>query len=721
MKKNLLALFALGAIYSASAQTTYVKDQAVVAVKPNTLLYMGNGLEISSSKANTIINEGNIQIKLSNLQPGTGSSILGPSTDTKYYFKNYDTDGSTINDGSNFVNTYTDATHYGQVMFMVTTGNSDARHGTYDRIQGKLTMQQKYANPANYNWLPISFPFTNDKVDNLYQNTFGLTPIHHADTDKYRYNDSYLGWDSGDSYYKTETANPALISGNTHGHLYILNLVNDPIKTTFSTNSLDTNARINYKGIPWSNISINAILNKSGVSGNSTWSTSGAKYTSTDPWSVWSERKAPSGERYRTFIGDSFDSYTTNSTTFGKYLINYGNPFTHNLDLNKVFSKYYSQKADLQAIQKVGSQVKWVHGTGNTTPTQGTLKVAKASVDGSGNILWTGDAAALILKPFEIVTIKLNKESDKSHQFYFTDNDTSSNGDYKTFAMTANGASVNGTVQSRQSVNDVSFTTNQNDKSDDFSNPSLYQLGLQISSKDGNTTNNVYFTAVNENVTGNREQFELDFNDFGTNSGFWLNQEAADGTYDNGSYLYINGFNMNDYVAKPLRITFYKNPKDTNTTFTLGANLAEGSTLNDGLERLSNGNKFYFVDTKENKSIEITKDFTYTFEAAEMTSDRFVVYWNALPKTLGTGEAEVNKNKTFIYKNNDSSNSIRFSKKNLIANISIYNMSGQLVLSKENVTTSVDYSINNLENGMYIVNIQYSDNTVETLKSIFKK
>ncbi|WP_286477650.1 T9SS type A sorting domain-containing protein [Empedobacter falsenii] len=55
------------------------------------------------------------------------------------------------------------------------------------------------------------------------------------------------------------------------------------------------------------------------------------------------------------------------------------------------------------------------------------------------------------------------------------------------------------------------------------------------------------------------------------------------------------------------------------------------------------------------------------------------------------------------------------------ANIQVYNMSGQLVSIKDNVNTSQDYVINNIENGMYIVNIQYSDNTIETLKSIFKK
>ncbi|MBO6213773.1 T9SS type A sorting domain-containing protein [Algoriella sp.] len=285
--------------------------------------------------------------------------------------------------------------------------------------------------------------------------------------------------------------------------------------------------------------------------------------------------------------------------------------------------------------------------------------------------------------------------------------------------MTASGLTGSATPGGKSSENNTDINTNVSNINS--ANPGLYQLGLQVTNQQGTHTNNVYFAAVDANVTGNKNGFELEFDDFGSDSGFWLNQENTDGTTDDGSHLYINGFNMNDYVAKPLRLTFYKNPEDSNTTFSIGANLAEGSTLNDGLQNFSNGNKYYFVDTKENKTFEVNKDFSYTFTANESSNDRFVVYWNELPAKLGTDDNIVNKNKTFVYKNNTSSNSVRFAKNNLTANITLYNMTGQKLFEKGNVSTSKDFDFSNIENGMYIINIEYSDNTIETLKSIFKK
>jgi len=94
MKKNLLALFVLGAIYSASAQDTYIKDAVIVKVNPNTLFYNGGNVNVSTDQITAttekIINQGNIQI-----QGG---------------FTN-------VNEtGKNFVNKYTSSTSYGQLI-----------------------------------------------------------------------------------------------------------------------------------------------------------------------------------------------------------------------------------------------------------------------------------------------------------------------------------------------------------------------------------------------------------------------------------------------------------------------------------------------------------------------------------------------------------------------------------------------------------------------------
>ena len=742
MKKNLLALVALAAIYSASAQTVYVKDQAVLAVKPNTLMYMGNGLEISSDNANTVVNEGNIQINLSNLAPGFSNST---TESTAYYYRNFKTDGSTVSDGKNFVNKYTSNTSYGQVMF-TNNGISDHNYSKINRVEGKMALEQPYVSTSSYNWLPISLPFAfsvNDAgtAGSILGNTFGITSTQYiyndtpaTSTNTGRYKSTIMRWSRQGQYYKSVDSTELLKGASYAFSTYIMNLQSGELKTIFDSHNTTTD-RILYLGSPYG-LTINEIvLNTSSTQTDPPYAPWTNFYTSTEPWSTWKERKNPANERYRTYIGESFTTEADNSTTYGKYLATFGNPFTHNLDLAQMFasktaSDYY--RSDIKAIQKVGSSVTWNVKQGNTTAVQTTLIASLPDNTGdvynpaATNKQWTGDKAALLLKPFEVAQFKFSYKhltsnpdgASRAYQYYNFDDNTFWATTPKTFNYTSSATITSTTPVAKASK--VSVTNTQEKLTVSDYNLGLYQLGLSLTNKEETLGNRVYLVAIDKDVTGKKAEFEVDYTEANTSSAIWANQENSNETYDSGSSLYINGFNMNDYIAKPLYITFQKG-NDTNTQFVIKSNLAEGSTLNDELDKLSNGNKFYFVDKKENKSFEITKDFTYTFTANESSNDRFVVYWNAIPKNLGTGEAEVNKNKTFIYKNGASTNSIRFAKKNLTANIKIYNLSGQLVSSKEKVATAQDFNINNIENGMYIVNIEYSDNTVETLKSIFKK
>lgn len=96
MKKNLLALVALGAMYSVSAQDTYIKDAVIVKVNPSTLFYNGGNVNVTtdatSGTTEKIINEGNIQVR--------GN------------FNNQNTIGK------NFVNKYNTSTEYGQLILI---------------------------------------------------------------------------------------------------------------------------------------------------------------------------------------------------------------------------------------------------------------------------------------------------------------------------------------------------------------------------------------------------------------------------------------------------------------------------------------------------------------------------------------------------------------------------------------------------------------------------
>jgi hypothetical protein len=745
MKKNLLALVALAASFSVSAQTAYIKDQAVVAVKPNTLLYMGNGLELSSDNKRQVINEGNIYINLSNIIPGQTSTIASSKTNetTGYYFNNFKSDGKTKSDGSNFVNTWTALDNYGQVRLSGNLKMYDTAANSYsetdNRVKGKMTFERPYLDTSKFNWYNIGIPFYgSDPTDAVEGTILGFLKDTYRikDTDfvyidpsihnNSRYSTTVMQWDNNNNYYYYRNEPETSPLNHRIGTItpFMLNLTKGALKEYYDK-STSTNDRVPFVGSPRAIDYSTQIRNTS----SNPWS---KIYKVDETYATWANRTNPVGEKYNTYIGEASEVFNQNSTTYGKYLLKFANPFTHNIDLAQTFTGASSSgiKYDLKAVQKIGNSVTWSQNSGNTTTLSSYYKASIPLNTGTGvnpaitSKSWTGDKEALILRPFEIITFKLDfthynlaagvEPSGDNYTFYLEDTSTRYNVDGRTFSQTTSSTSAalsktgNTTISSKAETN--ANSTN-----------SLYQLGLALQTEDGSYGNRIYAVASNLDITGNQNQFELDFGDFGTNSGVWLLQENKDETYDNGSYLYINGFNMNDYVAKPLRISFYKNPKDSNTKFTFTANLAEESTINDGLDKFSNGNKFYFVDTKENKTIEVTKDFKYTFTATENSNERFVLYWNALPKTLGIDDTQVNKNKTFVYKNNGSSNAIRFAKKNLTANVQVFNMNGQLLSTKDNVNTSQDYSISNLENGMYVILIKYSNNTVETLKSIFKK
>ena len=105
MKKNLLALVALSAMYSASAQDTYIKDAVIVKVNPSTLFYNGGNVNVKTDATSGTINEGNIQI-----QGGF-------------------TNENTI--GKNFVNKYIDSDSFGQLII---------KDGT--NVSGKIAIER---------------------------------------------------------------------------------------------------------------------------------------------------------------------------------------------------------------------------------------------------------------------------------------------------------------------------------------------------------------------------------------------------------------------------------------------------------------------------------------------------------------------------------------------------------------------------------------------------
>ena len=96
---------------------TYVDNNAKLFVGSGALLYSGGNFQLNSSVDKSVENKGNITI--------VGDYLKGSTAGTAV-------------DGKEFVNVYTGANDYGQVIILSTTGNTDAR----------MTMQRPAASSA---------------------------------------------------------------------------------------------------------------------------------------------------------------------------------------------------------------------------------------------------------------------------------------------------------------------------------------------------------------------------------------------------------------------------------------------------------------------------------------------------------------------------------------------------------------------------------------------
>ena len=733
MKKNLLSIFALSLCFYVNAQVATANNTIIgdvgqekgvkVSVQKNTLMYFGDGLKVIGDDSKAVVdNKGNIHINLSSVKQGENTT----SSPKQYAFYNYNKKNvadqnaglSDFSTGANFVNRYESKDSYGQLMFTqnnISTSNSDNPNVNNNLINGRVTMEQPFVSPSNFDWLPISIPFNqgskinNETYKNIIVNSFSKYGFSASDYLMYsdamgnsRYSSTVMRWNPKKYYYETLKTSGGVDNDNVLSptETIILSLRKGKLNNIFSSNT-NTNNKIGYKGNPFSmqgHFVIDAVAENS-------------IYTNVDTWNSWSKRINPVNEKYNSYIGESMTLLENGeSKNYGKNLINFGNPFTHNLDFAALYVGGVSNDLLKKtiAVQKMGDQVKWSFGEGNLSP-KTTVYATPTSIQ---NKQWAGDKEALLLRPFEVLTIKLDSAIQQPNELKmnFLDGQGNWQTGYKTFKHSTS-ANV---TQSR--------LESENQEKASIDGSGFYQLGLQLTADDNSVQNHAYLLAIDQDVTGKNASFELDYASFGTNSGIWLFQETEDGEYESGSYKFINAFNVNDYVGKPLHVMFYKSPENLTNNFTFSVNLAEQTTFNDNLDEFSNGNKFFFVDKKEEKAYEINGGFKYSFTAENSEEDRFVIYWNELPDgVLGNNDIAVDRNKTHVYSTSARENYIRFAKNNLKADIQIFDLHGRLVSEKQNVNTAQDFRIsNNLLSTVYFIKINYNDGSKELLKSLIK-
>ena len=176
----------------------------------------------------------------------------------------------------------------------------------------------------------------------------------------------------------------------------------------------------------------------------------------------------------------------------------------------------------------------------------------------------------------------------------------------------------------------------------------------------------------------------------------------------------LSEFNSDTYIGKPMSLGF----KDLTegSAYELRFNLYESDifhnvkTLSDGL--------FLIKDKQNNTVTELSTTQSFSFVAGANISNRFDLYWReVLPAgTLGSDNI-AKSSKTIIYKEG-SARKIKFEQEAKIANVEFYDMSGKLVSTAKNISTSVDYEFVLPVTGMYVVKVTYNNGTERNLKVI---
>ncbi|WP_291118753.1 T9SS type A sorting domain-containing protein [Empedobacter sp. UBA7248] len=687
MKKNLLALFVLGAIYSASAQDTYIKDAVIVKVNPNTLFYNGGNVNVSTDQITAttekIINQGNIQI-----QGG---------------FTN-------VNEtGKNFVNKYTSSTSYGQLII------KDA-----SSVTGKVAIERSVPDLTNDEYI-ISLPYKNtsakDVINSMTGGDFfsGNCAINVDCGLNKRYNQSLFVWDVEETEYDAVDNNYTI----TPERRYLLNLRNGTnVKSTI--NSLGAVSSLVFAGIP-NNNQTNYTL-KSGLKGKTSDFANLA-------WKDWKNRINNYAESYDSYIGNQTGTKYDNDKLFGKNLHRLGNPFTSNLDLSNINSGASwitfntasgSGKSPAEAwlalrfrVFKVANDyiIKWNSNSGNTSTGNTTALSAYLMKDNTNSkYFWTGSPEALLVKPYESFYVDYNVISPSGNGSLIIDAKVNLSDSQKTFI---NGYTFSGTGTYSKSANTANVESDilyneklkENGLVTDFD---FTQLELYLSKDNQLQGNAAYLLNANFMVTGSSNPAKI------TNPIFFY-EEDKEGNVLLDSQTLTNQFNNEDYIGKPLRIGFYNLENGKN--YRLNLNLYEYSILNK-VKNLTVG-KYYLYDNVTKKAIDVSEATELSFIADDKINERFEFYWNELPSKLGTSDLN-RTDATFLYTNNKSQY-VRFEDKNTTADISIFDLTGRQIFYKTNIMTNTDYKLN-LANipTMYVVKITYKDGKVVTKKTINK-
>lgn len=705
MKRIFLAIGALMIVGAMNAQTTttYVGQDSKLFLSKDALWYSQGNFQLDSNKEKSVENKGNVAI--------VGNYTKGAN--------------NTNNEGKEFVNVYTDRVNYGQVQILSATVDATA----------KMTVQRP-APSTNYfdGSYEMSFPYV-DSVKYL-MHSFGKNesdfkgycPKNAPCPDRYKM--TLTKWNNNRLHHDAVEKGDSFKAGD----IYNLNLRESDMKQVAT-------GTISYKGTP-----SGKAYDREGIKGVITpfegkVNSDGVNLFSEAKYNDWKVMRNPYLEKYESYLG-----YTkTASKIYGKNIYRFGNPYTSNIDLSELDKATQADNGGESWLkiafdgQAAGSDfrhlIEYADPADNSssyglkdftilkrmddydddwTRKKGTITVRSsyyaARINDAG--AWEGAAEALIIRPTEtfqlyfpaislanafgndrILAVNVNFE-DRHKTFSHSPVATvtaKTNADLNIPGLKTNSVSALRTASAGKIRKEV---------------PNFHQLKISLVQDNQQLGNPVFLVGADYK----KEEGQASGN---SNAVFLYGVNNNEIEYK--SKKEFNGFNSLSYVGKPLGVGF--NHLTKGQTYRLLFGLYEGNIFN----KVDKTSEFFLKDTKTNEVTQIDPKKDYTFVADEDVEKRFVIYWKALPesKVLSTANVEHTTQTTLIYEEAGKSK-IRFENISNLANVSVYNASGRLVNTTNNVPTNIDYVLDVNITGVYMVKVTYRNGEVRTLKFVNK-
>lgn len=383
-------------------------------------------------------------------------------------------------------------------------------------------------------------------------------------------------------------------------------------------------------------------------------------------------------EKYNSYLGDSFSKAAGHpawdGTYFGKNMYFFSNPYLTNLDLmNLKTVGDINYIPNLYGIRLEPTKVEYHPGQGGSI-----VDYKYVTVAGS---IWSGDTEYLMVRPMGTFVIKLKDNSASPAPSINLANLRRFNYYSRTagtpYTVTANRGKSSGTVKE------------------------IALIGLNA---DGGEVARTYYVVYPEGATGHSTEVNAQVSAASTNLLGTYEEDAINGGYDNNytsSYwLYINEANDENFKGKNVKLVKY-----SGDIVSFKVQVKEnGVMIDSGQHVLSSNEGFYF---KGPDGIVQSLSQDQIIAAAGSSTQDYDVYYGLPSAILGNTE-KVPSRTVVVYNPNIDNYIVRFDPNWKKADIQVYDMSGRLLISEKEVSTSSDYTIKLLQNlkSTYLVKVQ---------------